>query len=541
MPLSDKASRRGVLRALGATGAAIAGVGTAAGRPTTGGGPPEGKAPGRTELTILHDTHVHGRFGDAESYENVEYYFGLMNHLADESEYAMRLGNGDDLGSSALSTEFQGSHIVEAFDASCLTHDTYGNHDFDFGPSVLRERVAETGNFQWVSANVEDRRTGEVFGAEEGARRFDVVEIEKVPVGITGVLTTRARDVSNLGENAEVIDPVEALNEVVPEMCAAGARVVIVLSHVANDVAREIARNVDDVDVIVGDDAAEVLGAEEIGETVLAFVGDGYDHLGEMTLDLRGKHVHDYDFTMYDTSEAVPALDVEPDADVQAVADSYRSQVSAEIIGRTDVRLNCLTGDLRTEETNMGNFVADAVRDATGADVALQNGGGIRTDTLYPRGELTDLTVRQILPFGNSVVELEVTGATLLEALENGVSEVDTLEGRFPQVSGMSFTWDPDAEAGDRIVSAAVGGTAVDPDATYTLGTNDFLAGGGDAYDMLTGATQVETGDGLAETIIDRIEQLTPIAPTVEGRIERGSGGSDGETASLGTVGGLRG
>lgn len=119
------------------------------------------------------------------------------------------------------------------------------------------------------------------------------------------------------------------------------------------------------------------------------------------------------------------------------------------------------------------------------------------------------------------IVEPEISGSTLLEALENGVSDVETLEGRFPQVSGMEYTWDPDASAGDRIESVTVDDTPLDESATYTLGTNNFMADGGDGYDMLTDATEVETGNSLADAVIARIESLTPISPEVEGRITR--------------------
>jgi len=537
MPRELSPERRDVLRTIGTLGVTVAGAGTAAADEGRGNGPPDDDHPGRTELRILHDTHVHGRYGGPDEAENIEHYFGLMDHLAAEAEHAMRLGNGDDLGSSALSSVFEGEHIVEAFEAGGIGHDTFGNHDFDFGPEVLRERVAGTEGFQWVTANVVDTETGEVFGKEQGAKRFDIVEVDGVPVGITGMLTERASEVTNLGPDTEVREPVEAIRDVVPEMRSAGAKVVVVLSHVANDVATEVARSVGNVDVIVGDDAAEVLGATEVQDTVLAFVGDGYDHLGELTLDIRGKTVRGYDFTLHETSEAVDELGIEPDEAVEKVADAYRADVDSEVIGRTEVQLNCVTEDLRTEETNMGNFVADTVRADVGSDVVIQNGGGIRTDTLYPAGDVTDLVIRQILPFGNSTVELEVSGETLLEALENGVSEVDSLEGRFPQVSGMSFTWDPDAPAGDRVTAVTVGGDPLDPSATYALGTNDFMAGGGDGYDMLSDAPTVGTGENLAGAVIDRIERLTPISPDVEGRITRGSSdSSSSSSASLSTA-----
>lgn len=485
-----------------------------------------------SQLKILHDTHVGGRLGPAgaSDNENIESYFGLMDQLSEPGR-TLRLGVGDDLGSSALSTAFEGKHIVNPFEAGDLSHDTFGNHDFDFGPDVLRTRVAETEGFQWVSANT-DEPTGEVFAKAQGAKRFDIVELAGVSVGITGILTPRAREVTSLG-NAKVRDPIDALNQVVPDMRDAGADVVIVLSHVANDRVRGtgsfkgIAANVDGIDLILGDDAAEKFDqAFVINDTILSFVGDEYDFLGEITLDV-GSGVQSFDRTVYDVSEE----SIQPSDSVKEAADFYRSQINSMVIGESTVQLNTVSADLRTGETNMGNFVADAIRDEVGSDVVIQNGGGIRTDTLYSPGDITNLLIQQILPFGNVTVELEVSGQTIHDALENGVSEFQSLEGRFPQVSGLNFEWDPNASSGDRIdpTDITVDGSSLDPSASswtdstaYTLGTNGFMAGGGDGYDMLTSAAQ--TGDGgtdLADLVIDRIKAKTPISPTVEGRITR--------------------
>lgn len=542
----DGLSRRSLLKYLGATGATA----TIAGCPGDGdsgnGGddtptetptetpedtptdtpedtPTETPQDTAETVMLLHDTHVGGRLGpaDADDNENIESYFGLMDRLA-ESGRTLRLGVGDDLGSSALSTEFEGKHIVDPFEVGGLSHDTFGNHDFDFGPDVLRTRVSETEGFQWVSANT-DEPTGEVFAKAEGAKRFDTVELAEaeVSVGITGVLTPRAEEVTSLGD-AVVRNPTDALNEVVPEMRDAGADVVVVLSHVSNDRARnEIAPNVDGIDVLVGDDAAEKFDeAVEINGTVLSFVGDEYDFLGEVTLDVDEGTVQSVDRAVYDVSEE----SIQPNEPVEQVADFYRSQVDSTVIGESTVQLNCVSEDLRTGETNMGNFVADTIRAELDSDIVIQNGGGIRTNTLYSPGDITDFLIRQILPFGNVTVELEVSGQTLHDALENGVSEFESLEGRFPQVSGMTFDWDPDASSGDRIAPAdvTIGGSQLDLDETYTLGTNGFMADGGDGYSMLTSASR--TGDGgtdLAQLVIDRIQELTPISPEVEGRIER--------------------
>lgn len=507
MPTDSSTTRRGALRLIGAAGMTLAGAQTVS-----------AQSDSETSITILHDTHVHGRLGGVDDTENVETYFGLMNEVSADAANVLRVGAGDDLGSSALSTEFEGKHMVETFEAGNLSHDTFGNHDFDFGPDVLRTRISETEQFQWVSANVRTD-SGATFGAEAGAKRYDVIDVDGVAVGITGIITERTPEVTSLGENNTVISPTEALREVVPNMIDDGAQLVIVLSHVANDVARDIASAVDGIDIMVGDDAAEVLGDEVVNDTILSFVGDGYDHLGELTVQVSADSVTSREYTLHTTTEAVDNLNVSPDSAVEETANSFRNQIDRTVIGETEVQLNCVTKDLRTEETNMGNFVADTIADRLGSDVVIQNGGGIRTDTLYPKGEITDLLIKQILPFGNTLTELEVTGATLRAAIENGLSEINTLEGRFPQVSGLSVEYNPDAAKLNRVTSVEVNGEPLDPDQTYTLGTNNFMAGGGDGYEMLADAPVAQQGAGLATAVIDRIKNTTPIAPETEGRI----------------------
>jgi 2',3'-cyclic-nucleotide 2'-phosphodiesterase/3'-nucleotidase len=183
----DEISRRTAMRLLGA-----AGLGAA----TAGSVTAQSDGSETVELKLLHDTHVHGRLGNADESENIENYFGLMDSLTTNPDNTLRLGVGDDLGSSALSTEFEGKHIVDAFEAGDLSQCTFGNHDFDFGPDVLKTRVSETEGFQWVTANVRKQETGETFATAEGVKRFDTVDIGGITVGVTGILTERASEVT---------------------------------------------------------------------------------------------------------------------------------------------------------------------------------------------------------------------------------------------------------------------------------------------------------------------------------------------------------
>ncbi|MDX1575702.1 MAG: 5'-nucleotidase, partial [Kiloniellales bacterium] len=189
----------------------------------------------------------------------------------------------------------------------------------------------------------------------------------------------------------------------------------------------------------------------------------------------------------------------------------------------TEVKLVSRRAAVRTEETRLGNLIADAMRDAVGAEVAITNGGAIRGDRTYKAGTtLTRKDILQELPFGNVTVLIELSGADLRAALENGVSQVEDKAGRFPQVSGLNFVYDPAAPTGSRVVEVTVGGEPLEISRFYRVATNDFIQGGGDGYAALErGKVLIDAASGqlLATTVMDYIAAAETVAPIIEGRI----------------------
>ena len=180
---------------------------------------------------------------------------------------------------------------------------------------------------------------------------------------------------------------------------------------------------------------------------------------------------------------------------------------------------------VRLAESNFGDLIADAMRAHVGAEVALTNGGGIRGDRTYDPGTvLTRKDILTELPFGNVVMLIELSGADLLAALENGVSQVPDAAGRFPQVSGLTFSYDAAKPAGSRIVKVKIGGAPLDPGGTYKVATNDYIFGGGDGYAALGhGKPLIDASAAtlMASMVIDYIAKEGEIAPKVDGRITR--------------------
>jgi 2',3'-cyclic-nucleotide 2'-phosphodiesterase (5'-nucleotidase family) len=217
---------------------------------------------------------------------------------------------------------------------------------------------------------------------------------------------------------------------------------------------------------------------------------------------------------------------VTPDPGVAAEVARYTAILDQELgqpLGQTQTALNSQTAEVRTRETTMGNLIADALREALQADVALLNGGGIRGNRLYAAGTtLTRRDILQELPFSNVDVLVELSGTNLLAALENGVSQVENKAGRFPQVSGLRLTYNPGKPAGNRVLDVQVGGKALDRTATYRVATNDFLLKGGDGYSSLSqGKVLIDASGGslMATTVMHYITTRGSVAPQVEERI----------------------
>jgi 5'-nucleotidase / UDP-sugar diphosphatase len=226
--------------------------------------------------------------------------------------------------------------------------------------------------------------------------------------------------------------------------------------------------------------------------------------------------------------ELINTATVEPDAHLAEAVQRYADKLSAELdieIGTTEVPLDSRRTTVRAQESAFANLIVDAMREAVGADVALTNGGGIRADRTYEAGTvLTRRDIQSELPFGNKTILIEISGADLRAALENGVSAVEEGGGRFPHVSGLTFSYDASKPAGERVAEVLVNGAPLDDAATLKLATNDFVGKGGDGYTVFIDQPRIIDANAaslMAGQVIDHIAAAGTIAPAVEGRIKR--------------------
>jgi 5'-nucleotidase len=422
---------------------------------------------------------------------------------------------GDLISPSVMSTVLRGEQMITAFNAVGLDLATFGNHEFDFGPDVLATRVRES-KFAWVSSNVVDA-AGRPFG---GARTDSLVELGGLKVGVFGLTLAETAHLSSAGTAVRFLDPFVAGREAAARLRQAGAHVVVGLTHMEMAQDRELARRVD-VDVIVGGHEHEPLVAEE-RKTLITKAGSDARYLLRIDLWLtREGRLVERSWMFRHVSARVEA-----DPSVAELVRGYTAKLAREmavVVGRTTVPLDARSARVRTEETNVGNFIADAARRAVDAQVALVNGGGIRGDRVIPAGPLTRGDVIGLLPFANTLVKLQVTGRVLREAIEHGLSQTDRVAGGYLQVSGARLAWDPRRPAGRRIVRIDVDGRALDDGGRYVVAVPSYLFGGGDGYAFRDATVLVspESGPDLAALVVEATTEAGSIAPTVDGRVIR--------------------
>jgi len=183
--------------------------------------------------------------------------------------------------------------------------------------------------------------------------------------------------------------------------------------------------------------------------------------------------------------------------------------------------LDARTSVVRFGESNLGNFLADVYKQTLGADVAIVNGGSIRSDATYGPGDLTKKDILTILPFENALVKVSLTGAHIKRLLEHGVSAAGEENGRFPHVSGMSFSYDASKPVGLRVTGIEIGGQPFEPEKTYSLTVTAYVLGGGDGYDFKGAKILVKPEEGPLESdvVMKAIKKQGTISPQVEGRI----------------------
>jgi 5'-nucleotidase / UDP-sugar diphosphatase len=449
----------------------------------------------------------------------------LMTLLRQERQrdgQAITTVGGDFLSPSLLSGTTQGEQMIALFNAVKVDAVTFGNHEFDFGVEPLKKRMAEAA-FPWIGTNVTSA-DGSTFATTVP---YWTKTVGDVKVGFLGLITPESARLSSGGPSLSFAPVQSSAATAIKALKADGAAVIVALTHLTIEEDRELASKVKGIDLILGGHDHDPISFYE-GSTLILKAGHDAQYLGVVKLRVSTKTTDKGPTTTTLPTEwrFVSTAGVAPDAEVEQVVDGYTHKLDADlaaVIGTTTLDLDSRKDSVRTREATMGNLIADALRGALKADVAITNGGGIRADALRPAG--TVLTRKDIfaeLPFGNVGVLVEMSGADLLASLEHGVSKVEEKAGRFPQVSGLTMTYDPKAAAGKRVIAVTVGGKPLDPAATYRVATNDYMLKGGDGYDAFPRSKVLVDASGavlLATIVMNHVEALKTVSVGIEGRV----------------------
>ncbi len=493
------------------------------------------------DIVILHTNDVHGAIA---GYAKVA---ALKDAYEARGAYVLLMDAGDFIQGDPTVSTSEGATAVELMNLAGYDVASMGNHEFDYGYQNLKDLEADA-DFAIVDANVlyngsvafEDNL---VFTTPDGTK-IGVFGLD-TPETATKAHPAKIQGVTFLAGE----DLYDCAQEQVDALTAEGCNYVICLGHLgiddesAGNRSIDLLENVDGVDLFIDghshstqDDitaaltAASQAGGNEISVdssmvngTVLTSTGTKLESVGVVTIDGETGRI--------DASTVSAASLTDEDADVAARAAAIQKEIDDEygtVFAKTEVALN---GERepgnRTEETNLGDLITDALvwgaeREGTEVDAAVTNGGGIRAS--IAAGDITKKDINTVLPFGNTLSIVKVTGAELLEALEASTYCTPTSIGGFPQVSGIEFTVDTTKayDQGEqypgstyygpksiqRVTIETVGGEPFDANATYTIATNDFMAAGGDTYYAFAAASvNYDLGIAMDEVVMDYITE----------------------------------
>ena len=503
-------------------------------------------APADYSLTVLHTNDFHARFepisrfdsgcGEEDNLEG-KCFGGSARMVTAVAAARARAGNsilvdgGDQFQGTLFYTYYKGKAAAEMMNKMGYDGMTVGNHEFDDGPEVLRGFM-DAINFPILMSNADVSAEPLLAGK---LAKSTAIEVGGEMIGLIGLTPQDTDELASPGANITFSDPVAAVQGEVDKLTADGVNKIVVLSHSGFVVDQAVAAGTTGVDVIVGGHSNTLLSNVQeravgpypvmVGDTAVVQAYAYGKFLGELNVTF-----DDAGTIISATGEPIiidgsVAEDAGTKARVAELAQPLEEIRQLVVASAGDV----IDGDrsvCRVQECAMGNLVADAMLDRVkdqGVTIAIANSGGIRSS--IDAGDVTMGEVLTVLPFQNTLSTFEVSGQTVIDALENGVSQVEEVKGRFPQVAGLKFTWDMSVAPNEgRITEVLVmsGGNfaPIDPGATYRLVSNNYVRGGGDGYKMFRGADNVyDYGPDLADVLAEYMADHAPVSPYLDGRI----------------------
>ena len=442
---------------------------------------PESTALAANELVILHTNDLHGHFlperakwleGEPKigGFQAIDAWARAAEKRWGE-ERVLLLDGGDLLTGTPLTDltvrGFQGGAMLEFLEAAHYDAWAVGNHEFDKGFENTQAMISAS-KVPALSSNLLSPEGGPAL---EDLQASTVLDADGIRVGIIGATTVGLSHLASAAtmSRIQLIAPEEAVQAEIDKLDEV-TDLLVVVSHLGLDADRRLAENVTGLDVIVGGHSHTPMAAEEVVNGVRIVQAGSYGrNLGQMRLSIENDAVSEFTWRLIDLKpEDAPG---EASQAVQELVSNYAGKLEAEfgqVVGRATEAL----GRSYRGTNSMGNWITDVLRESTGANLAVYNAGGIRSD--LAAGPITKGDLFQIFPFSNAVVTFEITGSELLGILlGNAASEVDGGHGSM-QISGASMTWRVKMGVAEA-VDIQVDGLPFDPDALYTVATNTYV------------------------------------------------------------------
>ncbi|MBF0120361.1 MAG: 5'-nucleotidase C-terminal domain-containing protein [Desulfobacterales bacterium] len=418
---------------------------------------------------------------------------------------------GDVLQGTSMSTIFNGKPDIEIFNKMNVSVMTIGNHEFDFGLDnlLLLKKMAK---FPIISSNIIWRDNKKLMNEPSVTLPLSKeVSLTVIGATTTELLTTTAR--GNV-EKVDVIDSVETVTDQFKKFAKKGP--IILLSHSKFQKDSDIAKANPELTAIIGGHDQILFDPQKIASGVPVFQAfEKGRYLGKLDISINKKTKK----AVIEKSEYIPVTsEIKPDFEVSKIVDKYNSQLDStmkKVIGESLVFMNGERGHIRYEETNLGNFVADIMREYTSTDISMINAGGLRSS--INKGPVTVEDIFKVMPYPNEIIAVTLTGKEIIEILTRSVqgSHKDE-DGGFLHVSGIKFEI-----LGKNVKNITVKDTALDPQKKYTVTTTDFIYNGGDGYKTFMNKPCTKTGLPLRELLVDTLSKRIKIEAKVEGRIKR--------------------
>ena len=475
-------------------------------------------------LVILHTNDIHGhlvpfkekRLSKTDKVAGMAYLAAMVEKARkDSGKCVLLLDAGDLAQGTPVSNYFKGIPMIEVMNYMGYDAATIGNHEFDWRQPALKEMIKKA-KFPFVCANVvyKDNPNRTIFDLKP----YIIKKVGDMNVGILGLTTTETPTITK-AENTKglvFLDPVKTAKKYIPQMRKDGADFIIALTHQGFDEDQKLAKAVQEIDIVIGGHShTKVMNPKKVGRVLVCQARKYGLYLGKM--DLR-YCMHSKQFKSFtEKDELVAALhnDIKPDENVVKIIKKYEDEIAPimkKVVGKTNTDLLKKCSKKSCGDWNMGNMITDGMRAKSGADIAMYNPGGIRSE-IY-KGEIKAEDVFTVLPFDNWLVTVTLDGNQVKEILEHGASHHGSA-----QVSGVTFEIDYSQPKGKRVSNIKVNGKPMKMDKDYTLTTIDFLFTGGDGFNF-KGAKNVKYGDHVRDVITEYIQKNTPLNVKSDGRIK---------------------